>query len=121
MREAAGVTFEELRQMALSFPDVEEGTSYGTTAFRVRKKFICRMYDDTNTTLVLPVEELERELLLNAEPETFYITDHYVGSTLVLVQLAEVSPEHLRQLFERAWRERAPRQLVAAYDHQSGK
>ena len=38
--------FETVRKIALSFPGVEEGTSFGTPAFRVRKKFLARLRED---------------------------------------------------------------------------
>ncbi|ATB47429.1 MmcQ/YjbR family DNA-binding protein [Corallococcus macrosporus] len=41
-----GLTFDALRELALSFPGMEEGTSFGTPAFRVRKKFIARFHED---------------------------------------------------------------------------
>jgi hypothetical protein len=53
---------------------------------------------------------------MKAEPETFYITDHYRDYPAVLVRLANVDPGMLRHLLEQAWRQAAPKRLVAAYD-----
>lgn len=66
--------FETVRKIALSFPGVEEGTSYGTPAFRVRKKFLARLREDGD--LVLKVGDMQTEFLIEAEPEIYYITDH---------------------------------------------
>ena len=70
------VTFETVRQLALALPHVEEGTSYGTTAFKVKGKLIARLREDGDS-LVVRIDLLKREILMNAEPETFYITEHY--------------------------------------------
>ncbi len=40
------VTVEMVRRLALAFPAVEEGTSYGTPAFRVCGKFLARLRED---------------------------------------------------------------------------
>ncbi len=56
-RESSDV--ETLRQIAFSFPGVEEGPSYGTLAFRVSKKLICRMKED-GESLAIRMEFGER-------------------------------------------------------------
>jgi hypothetical protein len=109
------VTFDEVRKLALALPEVEEGTSYGTPAFKVRKKFLSRLKED-GETLVIRIDFDERDILMTANPETFYITDHYRGYPAMLVRLATVDPDDLRELFEGAWRLVAPKRLVAALD-----
>lgn len=109
------VTLQKLRELTLALPDVEEGTSYGTLAFRVRKKFLARLRED-GASLVIRVDLDEREVLMEADPETFYITDHYLNHPYVLVRLSTVDPEDLQELLEEAWRYAAPKRLVAAYD-----
>jgi hypothetical protein len=53
---------------------------------------------------------------MNAEPETFYITEHYRNYPAMLVRLSSVRREVLRDLLEQAWRLEAPQRLVKAYD-----
>jgi YjbR len=55
------VTFETVRAIALALPGVEEGTSYGTPAFRVRGKFLARLRED-GETLVVKCDYHERDL-----------------------------------------------------------
>ena len=109
------MTFATVRQMALRFPAVEEGMSYGTPAFRVRGKFLARLRED-GETLVVKCGFDERDLRMQADPETFFITDHYRGYPTVLVRLATVSRTDLHDVLEQAWRLHAPRRLVAQYD-----
>jgi len=58
----------------------------------------------------------EREMLIAAAPETFFITDHYRNYPRVLVRLRTVEPGTLTRLLIQAWREVAPQKLIAAYD-----
>jgi hypothetical protein len=65
-----------IRKVALSFPGVEEGTSYGTPAFKLKKKLLVRLHQD-GASLVLKVGDATRDHLLEADPGTFFVTDHY--------------------------------------------
>ena len=110
-----GVTVQTARALLLSFPGVEEGPCYGTPGFRVRRKFLARVRDD-GETLVVKCGFDERDFRMQAEPETFFATDHYRGYPTVLVRLARVREEELRAVLEHAWRLSAPKRLVAEYD-----
>ncbi len=109
------VSFDEVRKMALALPETVEGTSYGTPAFLVRKKRFCRLHEDGDS-LVLMINVFERQLLLDAEPDAFYITDHYRDYPAVLARLSAVDAGTLRERLVDSWRLRAPAKLVAAYD-----
>ena len=102
---------ETLRRIALSFPGVEEGTSYGTLAYRVSKKFLCRMKED-GESLAIRMDFAEREMLIEGEPQTFYITDHYRNYEMVLIHLSKVHPEELKRIFSNAWRKYAGKRML---------
>jgi hypothetical protein len=108
-------TIETVQALMGALPGVEEGSSFGTPGFRVRGKFLARLRED-GETLVVKLGFGERAMLMEAEPETFYITDHYRDYPAVLVRLANVDPGMLHHLLEQAWRQAAPKRLVAAYD-----
>src|SRR6202050_1882133 len=97
------VTFEDVRRMALSLENVEEGTSYGTPAFKVRGKLLARLREDGDSLVVGTTFE-EREEMMAAAPDTYYITDHYLKYPGVLVALSRVHADALRDLLGRAWR-----------------
>jgi hypothetical protein len=94
---------------------VEDGTSYGTAALKVRGKLLARVHQ-TMDCLVLRVDFLDRQILLQSAPEAFFITDHYRDYPWVLVRFSAVLEAALPDLIERAWRLVAPRALVAKYD-----
>jgi hypothetical protein len=106
------MTFQAARRIALTLPGVEEGSSYGTPAFRVRGKFIARLKEDGDS-LVLKVDLETRDALMEADPEVFYITDHYVGYPAVLARLSKIDAAMFRSVLEEAWRRAAPKRLVA--------
>lgn len=97
------VTFEQVRKIALSLENVEEGTSYGTPAFKTSDKLLARLKEDGDSLVVGTTFE-EREEMLAADPDTYYITDHYLKYPWVLVRLSRVSPDALRDLLSRALR-----------------
>ena len=97
------VTVAGLRKLALSLPGVEEGTWYGTLGFRVGKKYFTRLREDGDS-LVVPATFEERAEMMEAEPVTYYIADHYREGQYVLVRLSRVSREALRDLLAGAAR-----------------
>jgi len=70
MTKPARVTLATVRRLALGFPGVEEGLSYGTPGFRVRGKFLARLREDGNT-LVVKCGDDERDFRMKADPKTF--------------------------------------------------
>ncbi len=112
---AGPVTYETVRQIALALPGVEEGPCYGTPGLRVRGKLFARLWED-GETLVLKVGFDAREMLVAAHPETFFLTDHYVGYPYVLVRLPKARREQMESLIEEAWRLSAPKRLVVEHE-----
>jgi hypothetical protein len=114
-KAARGVTFDTVRQLALALPRVEEGTSYGTPAFRVSGKILARFHQD-GESLVLKVEFVPREVLTASQPDMFYVTDHYRCWPFMLVRLENVELNLLRGLIEDAWRGLASKRAIAEYE-----
>ncbi|MBK9125541.1 MAG: MmcQ/YjbR family DNA-binding protein [Chloroflexi bacterium] len=106
--------FDRVRDIALAMPGVEESTTFGTPSLKVNGKYLFQMKD--NDTLIVSVDLDTREMLLATEPEIFFITEHFRGWPAVLVRLAETDDRTLRDIIEKAWRRRAPKKLVKAYD-----
>ena len=109
------VTYDTVCELAQRLPEVEESTSYGTPALKVRGKMFVRLKEDGDT-IVLRSDSFEREHLLASAPQTFFITDHYRDYPWVLVRLSTVDAAQLGELLEDAWRRVAPRKLIAARD-----
>jgi hypothetical protein len=110
------MTLEEMREIALSFPGAAEGTSYGQPSFLVNKKFFTRLRRDDDSLVLLEVSFDEREMLIEAEPQTFHITAHYKDYPSVLARRVSLHPGSFRAFLERRWRKIAPKKEVKAWD-----
>jgi hypothetical protein len=97
------VTFESVRQIALSLVNVTEGTSYGTPAFFVKRALFARWRPEIDS-LVLRVDFERRAAMMEEDPETYYITDHYLNYEWVLVRLARMAPDAMADLLRMAWK-----------------
>jgi hypothetical protein len=113
--KGAGLTWEDVRRIALALPGVEEGTSYGTPGLRAAKKFLTRLKED-GTSIVVKVNFDEREVLMEADPETFFITEHYRSYPAMLVNLASAHEDQVRRLLEQSWRAMVPKKLLALHE-----
>lgn len=63
------LAFEDVRKIALTLPEVEEGTSYRTPAFKVRGKLFARLHQSEDA-LVVRIENGERARRMKADPES---------------------------------------------------
>lgn len=111
------LTFDQVRVLALAFPGAEEGTSYGTPAFKVAGKLFARKHQD-GESLVVKIDPGECAMRIRADPRTFFITDHYLNYPWILVRIAGVRSDDLRELLEEAWRLTAPKRLVSQFDQE---
>ena len=111
-KPAKGVTFDTVREIAQTLAGAEESTSYGTPAFKVKGKLFARQHQD-GESLVIGVEFEEREEMIVAAPEKFYITDHYLNYPYMLVHMSKVRPDELRDLLIGSWRRAAPKSMLA--------
>ncbi len=104
------ITFDTVRELALALPGVEDGTSYGTPALKVKGKFMARLREDGN--VVFKVGFDNAEMLMETNPRTFYTTDHYRGYPAVLVRLTRVTRGQLADVVKMAWLQSAPKRLT---------
>jgi hypothetical protein len=54
----------------------------------------------------------ERDMLLEADPKTFFITDHYRNYPSVLAYASAIDAKTLHGMLERRWRKIAPKRLL---------
>lgn len=114
------MTFDDVCAIALAWPGVERGASYGTPALKVKGNLLTRLREDGETLVMLGVGFDERELLIEAEPEVFHVTPHYQGWPIVLVRLPQANPNVVEAYLLRRWREVAPKRLVTELDAAKG-
>jgi hypothetical protein len=97
------VTYDDVRKAALALPGVADSTSYGTAALKVKGKLMVRLREEGDTIVLKMPFDLRAELM-EGDPETYFITDHYEGHEWILVRLARLAPEALTDLLRVAYR-----------------
>jgi hypothetical protein len=110
------LTFDEVRRIALSWPEVEDGTSYGTPALKVRKKLLVRLKEDGDSLVTPGVSQDERDMLVESRPKLFYFTDHYRDYPIVLIRLSAAKQADIEPLLRRQWRALASKKAVRELD-----
>jgi hypothetical protein len=105
------MTFDKVREFALSLPEVYEKPSYGTPSFRIGKRQVVRLLED-GERIILNCSELYRHALVKAKPETFSIPAHYEKYNIVVVRLENVDTNEFKTLFTEAWHMVAPKKLL---------
>ena len=110
------MTFDDVRKIALAWPEVEDGSSYGTPALKVRKKLLARLREDNDGLVMLGVPQDEREMLIESQPKIFYFTDHYRDYPIVLIRLSKAKRAVVEPLLRRRWRELASKKAIKVFD-----
>ncbi len=104
-----------VRELALSFPEVEESAEE-RIAFRVRGKlFAWAARERDGGGLGLRVEREEKQLILDSDPDVYFTSPHYEGWPGVQIRLEAIGSDELRERLEDAWLIQAPKRLAAAY------
>ena len=92
------LTRSEAKKIALSFEGATEGPYFGKPAVFVAEKFLTRVHHKEEA-VVLAIGSMEmRDVMLEAEPRLFYITDHYKNFPYLLARLSKLNKETLKEL-----------------------
>jgi hypothetical protein len=98
----SGLSFDTVREIGHTLPEVEDGLSYGAPALKVRGRLFIRFREDLNAVVVKTTFE-ERDELISADPSVYFISDHYRNYEYVLVSLKLIHPDALTNLIRRAY------------------
>ena len=101
------LSFETVRTLGLSLPDVVDGTAYGLPALKLGGKLLACIPANKSAEAGSIVVCVDRELrgeLLREHPETYYMTDHYAPHATVLVRLSKITRTDLKELLRDACR-----------------
>jgi hypothetical protein len=112
-------SWAEVVAMASELPEVEESTWFRTPSLKVAGKGFARLRAEAEGGLVLMCALEEKEALLASGDPAYYTTPHYDGYGAILVDLAAVDPDQLRELIEESWRRKAPANLRKAHEQGS--
>jgi hypothetical protein len=110
------MTFDDVRKIALAWPEVEDGSSYGTPALKLRKKLLVRLKEDGDSLVMPGVPPDERDMLVESQPRVFYFTDHYKDYPMVLIRLSKTRRSTVEPLLRRQWRALASKKAIGNFE-----
>jgi len=106
----------QFKKVALSFPEAHEKSSYGYPSIFIAKKFFTRLRKQDDSIVLIVGSIDEREMMIESDPKTFHITDHYRDYPSVLVRIGRINEKTLHAMLERRWRAIAPKKLIKVID-----
>ncbi|WP_067652340.1 MmcQ/YjbR family DNA-binding protein [Nocardia harenae] len=103
---------DDVRAYALSLPETAEDFQWQMPIFRVGRSLFLTLPDDESSMAVrCPIAD--RDELVAAEPEKFWIAPHEAGNAWVRVRLAALDDRaELRAIVLDSWRLAAPKRLL---------
>jgi len=104
--------------MVLALPGTSEGTSWDSPSFKVDGKVIL-YWNVRHDAPVFKVPHEERDFLIEADPETFFTTDHHRPHALVLARPDRLDPGWAQANIERVWRAQARRATLRQWERAS--
>ena len=101
--------------LGLNLPEVIETTSWGQPTLKAHGK-LWVWWSQQEDAAVFKVDREMRTVLIDAEPERFFVTDHYRPHALVLVRPDAFDPEWAKANLISVWRAQAPKRWLKAWD-----
>ena len=96
-----GYTFAAVEAIGRALPDVEVTTAWGQPALKVHGKMFACVASHKSAepnSLVVMMAFADRDALVEDDPATYYLKDHYLNHPCVLVRLSRIRPDALRDL-----------------------
>jgi hypothetical protein len=88
----------EARKIMLSIPGTDERLWFNQPSVFIHDRFLAKTHHKERA-VTLQVGSMEmRDLMLEAEPELFYITDHYRKFPFVLLRLSALTKTVLKEM-----------------------
>src|SRR3954449_3045560 len=100
-------SFDVIRALGVEFPDLHETTMYGSPALKLGKRLVACLAVHRSAepgSLVIRTDFEQRAALLSDDPDTYYLTDHYAKHPVVLVRLAHLRRDQMRDVLAAARR-----------------
>lgn len=104
------IELEELRKLAMSFPEVTEEPHFEKTSFRVKKK-IFATYDAINHRACIKLSEIDQDVFSSDKSIIYPVDNKWGKQGWTLVELNTVHPDLFKDALTTAYREVAPKKL----------
>ena len=88
----------EARRIMLAIPGTDERLWFRQPSVFIHDRFLSKVHDKEEA-VTLQVGSMEmRDMMLEAEPRLFYITDHYRNFPFVLIRLSALDKKTLKEI-----------------------
>ena len=90
----------------MTLPDVEANSVDDALALKARGKLLACQATHRSAepeSLVVRMDIERRAELIDADPDVYYVTDHYLNYPTVLVRLSRIDRDALRDLLGMSW------------------
>jgi hypothetical protein len=97
----SGHTFAAVEAIGRTLPDVDVTTAWGHPALKVHgKMFVCVASNKSAepNSLVVMMPFADRDALVEDDPATYYLKEHYLNYPCVLARLTRIRLDALRDL-----------------------
>ena len=94
-------TFKAVEAIGRTLPDVEVTTTWGQPTLKVRGRMFACIASHKSAepnSLVVMMDFAARDALIEDDPDTYYLKDHYLNYPCVLVRLSRIHRHALRDL-----------------------
>ena len=101
------IDFDAVEKLASGLAGVERSTMYGSPALKVRGQLLACIAVHKSAephTLAVRIDFDRRAEMIAADPDVYYLKDHYLNYPVVLVRLSRIHPDALRDLLGASWR-----------------
>lgn len=117
MKRDRQTDWDRLKALALGLglPNIEETTSWGQPTLKAHGK-LWVWWSPHEDAPVFKVPFEEREILVEADPDTFFFTPHYKNHPLVLVRPERLDMDWAKANLTKVWRAQAPKRVLKLFD-----
>ena len=106
------ITVEEVRKLALSFPETDEHDHWGRPSFRVKKKIFITLWP-IEMKAVLKLSLVDQSVFADYNSKIFHPIDNAWGKQgWTSVELKNVRKDMFKDAITLAWRHVAPKSLL---------
>ena len=106
------ITIDNLRKIALSFPEVTEEPHFEKTSFRVKKK-VFATFDDKNKRTCIKLSDIDQDVFSSSDNNTIYPVDNKWGKQgWTLIEMNKVHKDLFSDALTTAYCAVAPKKLA---------
>ena len=105
--------------LGLDLPHVEEATSWGKPCLKAHGK-LWAWWSPHEDAPVFKIDKEMRAVLLEADPDRFFVTDHYRAHGLILMRPAQFDADWARANLLASWKRMAPKRVLKAWEAAGG-